>query len=550
MVTTDHAVPLQPYGGTAVVQNTGDTLYYADSQPVSATSNQGSIPGGGTVPFTSPLWVKSAGLSAVRVMSTPTVQWPINIFSRSRLLLANSFNAHSGTAIYASDFLFNPQDGFFYILYCDTFGYGLARATGPTGPWTDQGYLPGVPVYTGVPQCRLILAGNKWSFYYITTTTGGVPGLYQTAALGAINSTYTLTNAALLTVGAGFDANRVSEVFVFDDTATNGVWRMLYMGMNAGVTAEQIGMATATAPEGPWTKVGTTPIIANGGAGAFDNGIVSDPIVFKNNGTYYILYCAGGPNSVTGAATTSLALATTTDWSVFTKRGIVLPQPTIGSLTGPLSVPGDASATGWNGQLWWPGRQAFDNSCLLPNNATIIYYSHYGRRDSAAATGNKTQSYQATFDPNSIYTGRAIAGTPWTRVEAESGDAKLTTTGAWTTTTTGSTWNRGWSGTGFIFSVTANDFQMLSWTGTRARVCLGEAANTGIMNILLDGAQVSTFDGCYDNGNELAANPATVMAYDTGDLIPGAHTLKVQVSGNKNAASSGIGVDIDYWEYI
>lgn len=68
-VTNDHAVPIEPMGGTATVLNvSGDTLFYADSPQVSAASNQGSLTAGQSAAFTTQAWMLSTALSTVQVI--------------------------------------------------------------------------------------------------------------------------------------------------------------------------------------------------------------------------------------------------------------------------------------------------------------------------------------------------------------------------------------------------------------------------------------------------------------------------------------------------
>jgi BNR repeat-containing family member len=80
MVTTDHAVPIEPYGGSAVVtvDQTGGTVYYADNFQVSAANNQGSIAPGGTQTFTSNVWIRGSATAGVTVQLTtggPYTAW-------------------------------------------------------------------------------------------------------------------------------------------------------------------------------------------------------------------------------------------------------------------------------------------------------------------------------------------------------------------------------------------------------------------------------------------------------------------------------------------
>jgi hypothetical protein len=71
-VGTDHAVPIEPQGGSALVtvDNTGGTVYWSNSLPVSAGNNQGSIAPGGSQTFTNPVWLIASSLAGVTVQVT------------------------------------------------------------------------------------------------------------------------------------------------------------------------------------------------------------------------------------------------------------------------------------------------------------------------------------------------------------------------------------------------------------------------------------------------------------------------------------------------
>jgi hypothetical protein len=466
---------------------------------------------------------------------------PFTILSRSQLLLANGFSANSSVVIVVSQIIQNPQDGFFYLLYgaqaAATSQWGLAKGSSLAGPWTDQGALPGVPTNTMVWQARLILGpDNKWSLYYVTATNGTI-GLYQTVAAGAITSAYTVTNAALLAHGAAgsFDEQRCSEPHIFKDQG--GVWRLLYMGMNAGLTAEQLGMATSSGDHtGPFTKVATTPIIANGALATFDAAVVADPSVIYYGGVYYIFYACAWANGATGSGIDMMACATTTDFVTFTKRGMFFP---VAQAWGP------DSENAWAGSFWWPGIEAAGYTYALPKSISDIYYTYGGRSLSQGNAGAGAQAYLAQFDPQSIFGGALLAGTPWARVEAETAGGSQVKVGTWTIVSANT---RGYSNQGFVFSPNANDSIAFTWTGKRCRVFCTCANVDGIANVLLDNVQVGTYDGGRNAANE-SLNGVTI-AWDTGDLMQGSHTLKLVVTGTHNATATAANVGVDCWDFI
>ena len=74
-VGTDHPIPVSPMGGTMTltVDQTGGTVYYADTRQVSASANQGSIPPGGSTTLSEPVWL--IGSAAAGVVASITSVW-------------------------------------------------------------------------------------------------------------------------------------------------------------------------------------------------------------------------------------------------------------------------------------------------------------------------------------------------------------------------------------------------------------------------------------------------------------------------------------------
>lgn len=72
IIGTDHSVPIEPNGGSAVVtvDNTGGTVYYSNQPGVSAANNQGSIAPGGQATFTANAWIIGSGYAGVTVKVT------------------------------------------------------------------------------------------------------------------------------------------------------------------------------------------------------------------------------------------------------------------------------------------------------------------------------------------------------------------------------------------------------------------------------------------------------------------------------------------------
>lgn len=82
-----------------------------------------------------------------------------------------------------------------------------------------------------------------------------------------------------------------------------------------------------------------------------------------------------------------------------------------------------------------------------------------------------------------------------------------------------------------------------TFTGTGVRLVTKKSPATGIFDIYIDGNKVSTFDS-------YSASPQfDVTAYETTSLTNATHTIKMVVTGTKNANSSGYNANLDLFEY-
>ncbi len=89
------------------------------------------------------------------------------------------------------------------------------------------------------------------------------------------------------------------------------------------------------------------------------------------------------------------------------------------------------------------------------------------------------------------------------------------------------------------FSNTTGDHVDVPFTGTAVRFITSKTNNHGIADISLDGTKVASVD------TYAASNANQVAAYQVSGLTAGAHTLRIAVSGTKNAASSDTFVSVD-----
>lgn len=102
-------------------------------------------------------------------------------------------------------------------------------------------------------------------------------------------------------------------------------------------------------------------------------------------------------------------------------------------------------------------------------------------------------------------------------------DAELVYTGTWAE----------WPSPAGKYSSTAGDTCELTFEGYRVRLYLNKANNQGQASVYIDDVLVGTADGY----NPTPSNSA--LAFDSGALAQGTHTIKVEIAGTKNPSSSG-----------
>ena len=150
------------------------------------------------------------------------------------------------------------------------------------------------------------------------------------------NTSWSARNQVLAGDGSGFDASGVAHPSVVKDGAT---YVMYYTGLDSSGVAT-IGRATASAPNGPYTRA-AAPVLGLGTATEFDGTSVKDPVVLKvGAGDYRMLYT--GVETLNGTKIERVGYATSTDGIAWTKRGVVLDP----SLTAYASDESGIEATG------------------------------------------------------------------------------------------------------------------------------------------------------------------------------------------------------------
>jgi hypothetical protein len=138
-LTPDHAVPVQPAGGNAIVTVTsGSTVYYGSDSQVNQNRNDGSIANGSSASFIKPAWLSTAqgGRSTVTITFDTT-----------------SIVVGGGGALSTA-----ATDGFLYIPYC---------AGTPTG--TPTAHPGGVPIIFDTTANKLwAYSGGAWKGVAVT----------------------------------------------------------------------------------------------------------------------------------------------------------------------------------------------------------------------------------------------------------------------------------------------------------------------------------------------------------------------------------------------
>jgi predicted GH43/DUF377 family glycosyl hydrolase len=125
-----------------------------------------------------------------------------------------------------------------------------------------------------------------------------------------------------LDVGNNWDSGRVDEPFVVED---KGLFYMMYMGApREDINREQVGVALANKPEGPWIKYSGNPILKFGTK--YDEFTVADPHVIEYKNVKFVFYACSG--RITGARSYGsspwlTAIAYTKDFKTYKKLGLL-----------------------------------------------------------------------------------------------------------------------------------------------------------------------------------------------------------------------------------
>ncbi len=247
------------------------------------------------------------------------------------------------------------------------------------------------------------------------------------------------------------------------------------------------------------------------------------PCLFKRNG-YYILLTSGctgwEPNQAKYAYSTSLS----SGWSSLITIGnsttyysqpayVVRIQGTSG--TNYLYM-GDRWAGAWSGKVndsryvWAPLTFSSDTSMSMIYYDCIAIDTETGKLSSSNAIITVNDSTTGTSNNQFNYSGS------WSSGYQEGSHNN----------------DNHWSGT-------SDNYYQVKFNGTEVKVYAAKAPNHGIAAISIDDGAETLVDYYTANRNECA------LIYTSPTLSAGQHTLKVRVTGTKNASSTGVYIPVD-----
>jgi hypothetical protein len=153
------------------------------------------------------------------------------------------------------------------------------------------------------------------STYYLYTVGSGDTSMHLFTSTDKIHFTDQGQVLAIGGVGA-WDHNVIANPFVWKEGA--GSWYMLYEANSAGPPSN-IGLATAAAPQGPWTKYGGNPVILGAGNGCGNPELPRMQSIVTKHAERYYCYFHGQTASNSG----HLGRAYSTDLHAWTVEGDV-----------------------------------------------------------------------------------------------------------------------------------------------------------------------------------------------------------------------------------
>ncbi|MBI2857771.1 MAG: hypothetical protein HYX90_01730 [Chloroflexi bacterium] len=199
------------------------------------------------------------------------------------------------------------RDGNTYYMYYHAVGkegpgyrVGLARAASPGGPWTKYGSKPVLTVGPrgswedgGVAIGHVAREGGRFYMWYM----GSMSAVWNVglATAPAPEGPWTKYRGnPVLSVGRPGEWDSVT-LYVASVARLGGTYYLWYVGFRDHTDQDgQLGLATAPAPEGPWTKYQGNPVMMPGPAGSWNAGQINEAAIAYREGLFHAWY-AGYP---------------------------------------------------------------------------------------------------------------------------------------------------------------------------------------------------------------------------------------------------------------
>jgi uncharacterized protein YjdB len=331
------------------------------------------------------------------------------------------------------------------------------------------------------------------------------------------------------------------------------------------VTAVAAGSATITAKTADGAKTSTSTVTVTSSSVSVSSVSVSPASTTVKLGGTFQLVASVAPSTatnknvtwrsannsiatvsttgvVTGVAAGNVVItATTEDGAKTSTCNVSVVVPVTSVSINPATVSLNAGSTQAMTAVITPTNATNKNVTWSTSNAGIATVDNNGTLTAIAAgtatitvvtaDGSKTASSTVTVKPLQNYVELDDA-----TIGSNTNQFKYTGT-AWTNATnTGDNYfNRTCS-----HSNTTNHYATLTFTGNKVEFFSSKASHHGIASVTIDDGPETMID-LY-----AASRQDFVMAFTSGTLSEGTHTIKVRVTGGRNSSSSGSYVVIDY----
>ncbi|MEW2167338.1 glycoside hydrolase family 2 TIM barrel-domain containing protein [Streptomyces sp. NPDC007084] len=236
-------------------------------------------------------------------------------------------------------------------------------------------------------------------------------------------------------------------------------------------------------------------------------------------------------------STNTLSWQRDAQWTVY-------PDDHIGRPSGTASRTRATGTDGYGERPTWPWAQDTHSYALFGKNSAAHWTNDFrsaktGVRLAKATSGASGPGVQVESDGKDAVRLAPVAG-----AFVDDASAAITYTGAWTHAGSDADYTAGDLFSTESFSSAAGATAELQFTGTGVGLYSAKADNLGIIKVYVDGTLADTVD-LYGPGK----SPAQLV-FRSAALAYGRHTVKVECTGTKNAASSGTYALVDAFHVV